>query len=513
MILPRKVLTPEQMRKVDAATVEAGIPGIILMENAAHRALEYLEECFGPLHRHRIAVICGKGNNGGDGLALARLLHVLHQPLSLRTALIAPPSGDAALALAMFHAAGLSHTDSVEEALAGATLIVDAILGTGLRGPAEGAALAAIEAVNRAEAKVFSIDIPSGLSGSSGNIPGALIRADATVTFTAPKVCHVIAPACDNMGALRISPIGSPEALYDDALLGLVTPECIATLFAPRQKESNKGRYGHVLVVAGARGKSGAAAMAGMAALRAGAGLVTVACPASALDAIAAFAPELMTEPLPETPDGVLSDAAFARIEELAFIRSLIAIGPGLGTGDGARKTVAQLFASVRKPMVLDADALNCLAMSEWPGKVRYPRILTPHPGEMSRLTGLSVAEIQADRLNTAQEFARKRNVTLVLKGHRTLTAFPDGRLWVNPSGSPAMSTAGTGDILTGLTAGLLAQFPEQTDLAVAAAVYWHGLAGELAANKLSEQTVIATDLLHSLSEASRVITNVSYRG
>lgn len=511
MILPRPVLTPEQMQRVDAETIAAGIPGIILMENAAHRALEYLAECFGPLRGHRIAVICGKGNNGGDGLAVARLLHVLYQPKGLQVVVLGEPTGDAGTNLIMLQGAGVGLAPDVPTALAGATLVVDAILGTGLRGSAAGDALAAIEAVNATEAKVFSIDIPSGLSGSSGNIPGVFVRADATITFTAPKICHVIAPACDHMGALRISPIGSPEWLFSNAELRLVTPESIASLFAPRPKESNKGRYGHVLIVAGARGKSGAAAMAGLAALRAGAGLVTVACPVAALDSVAAYAPELMTEPLAETLDGTLDEGALGRIEELASTRTVVAIGPGIGTGDGSRKIVKSLFEHLNKPLILDADALNCMTETEWQGSGDHARILTPHPGEMSRLTGVSVARVQQDRLSTAQTFARSRNVTLILKGNRTLTAFPDGRVWVNPTGSPAMATGGTGDILTGMTAGLLAQFPEQAELTTAAAVYWHGLAGEIASCHLSEQTVIATDLLQYLSEASRVITNVPY--
>ena len=248
--------------------------------------------------------------------------------------------------------------------------------------------------------------------------------------------------------------------------------------------------------------------MASLAALRAGAGLVTVACPASALASIAAHSPELMTEPLPETASGVLSAAAYDKIVELASTRTFIAIGPGLGTHDETRQVVARLFAELQKPMVVDADALNCVAGSDWKGTGAL-RVLTPHPGEMSRLSGLSIKEVQADRVACARSLAESRNVVVVLKGDGTLIAFPDGRVWINPTGSPAMATGGTGDILTGMVAGMAAQFPHETDLAIAGAVYLHGAAGQLAAAQLCEQPVIATDLLLYFGEAIRAITDL----
>ncbi len=397
----------------------------------------------------------------------------------------------------------------------------DAILGTGLIGPAKGSALDAIVEINSAFpfAKVIAVDIPSGLSGESGVPPGEYVRADATVTFTAPKVCHAMPPACDLMGDLVIASIGSPASIYENDAglqLALVTPESIAPLFAPRPRDSNKGKFGHVLVVAGSRGKPGAAAMAGLSALRAGAGLVTVACPESAVSAVSSHTAELMTEPLPETAAGEISRAAFERIMELAGKRTLVAIGPGIGTDDETRATVMRLFNELRKPMVVDADALNCLAAGEWSGINGSGingmlRVLTPHPGEMSRLTGRSIADIQSDRIPAARAFATSRNVTVVLKGERTLIGFPDGRVWINPTGSPSMATGGTGDILTGMVSGLMGQFPHEPDLAVAAAVYLHGLAGEIAARRGTEQTVIATDLLGCLAEGIRAITNIPH--
>jgi NAD(P)H-hydrate epimerase len=265
-----------------------------------------------------------------------------------------------------------------------------------------------------------------------------------------------------------------------------------------------------VLLIAGSRAKPGAAAMAGLAALRAGAGLVTVACPASALASIASHTAELMTEPLPETATGEIARAAFDRISELAAKRSLIAIGPGIGTNDETREVVQRLFAEAPQPMVIDADALNCLAETDWKGD-RALRVLTPHPGEMSRLTGSTIPEIQADRVSAARSFAAKRNVVVVLKGERTLIGFADGRVWINPTGSPAMAKGGTGDILTGMVSALVGQFPDDSDRAIAAAVYLHSLAGEIAARHRTEQTVLATDLLQYLPEGIRGITNIPH--
>jgi hydroxyethylthiazole kinase-like uncharacterized protein yjeF len=516
---PRKVLTPVEMGAVDRATIEAGIPGIILMENAAHRVVEYIAAHFAPVGEQRIVVVCGKGNNGGDGLAIARQLHVRFNPRSMHVVIMSDPSelrGDAAANLAMLRASGVQEYRDFGPEMRSASLVIDAVLGTGLSGPADGPALGAIVEINSSFpfAKVVAVDIPSGLSGESGTPPGEYVRADATVTFTAPKVCHAMPPACDLMGDLVIAPIGSPPAMYenDDRIqLALVTPESIAQVFAPRPRDSNKGKFGHVLVVAGSRNKPGAAAMAGLSALRAGAGLVTVACPESALSAVSSHTAELMTEPLPETPSGEISEAAFAHIVELAGKRTLVAIGPGIGTDDETRATVMRLFNELREPMVIDADALNCLAAGEWTGNAQMVRVLTPHPGEMSRLAGQSIPEIQANRIACCRALATSRNVIVVLKGERTLIGFPDGRVWINPTGSPSMATGGTGDILTGMVSGLMGQFPHDSDRAIAAAVYLHGLAGEIAARRSSEQTVIATDLLNCLAEGIRAITNIPH--
>ena len=496
-----KVLTAEQMREVDRRTMELGIPGIVLMENAAHRVVEFLERRFAPLAGQRIAVLCGKGNNGGDGLAIARQLHVRFHPLALDVVLLAAPEemkGDAAANLRMLGAAGCPALAAIPERARHATLVVDALLGTGISGAAGGRMLEGIRAINSAfpMARVVAVDIPSGMASDSAGPTGETARAEATVTFTAPKPAHVLPPNCDRVGELVVAPIGSPEDLYGDAWLSLVEPAMFRALLGPRPRDGHKGTFGHVLVVAGSRGKSGAAAMAGIAALRAGAGLVTVASAASAIQAIAAHAPELMTEPLAETHNGAILQAI--DLEAAAEGKTVIAIGPGLGRYPGTETLVATAAEQFTQPMVLDADALGA-RVSGTPGRVR---VLTPHPVEMARITGLTVAEILKDRVAAARLLATARHATVVLKGERTLIAFPDGRVWINPTGTPAMGKGGSGDILTGLIAGFLAQTPAQPGEAVAAAVYLHGRAGELGARALGERCLLATDLLRYLPQA-----------
>jgi hydroxyethylthiazole kinase-like uncharacterized protein yjeF len=498
-----KVLTAAQMREVDRLTIERGIPGLVLMENAGSRVVEFLARKFAPLASHRIVVICGKGNNGGDGLVVARQLHIRFHPRALHVVLVADPAelrGEAADNFRMLTASGCPFLRQVTPDMRLATLVIDGLLGTGVKGPATGAMLESIREINTGFplAKIVAVDIPSGMPSDSGAAVGEFVRADYTVTFTAPKVSQALPPNCDYVGELHVVPIGSPPELFDDVTLSLVEPRQFQELLAPRPRSGHKGDFGHVLVIGGAHGKTGAAAMAGLAALRAGAGLVTVACSDSNLTAVT---PTLMTAPLPDSQS----------VAALAERKDVIAIGPGLGADPALVSLTRSLFAESDKPMVVDADGLNALAghVPNLPGTGRL-RVLTPHPGEMSRLTGKSVAAIQADRIGAAGSFATERNVVLVLKGERTLIAFPDGRVWINPTGTPAMGTGGTGDILTGMIAGFLGQFTKQPDLAIAAAVYLHGLAGELGAAAKGEKSLIATDLLDFLPAAIQACANLS---
>jgi NAD(P)H-hydrate epimerase len=513
-----KVLTAAEMREIDRLTIEAGIPGIVLMENAAHRVMEFLEREYAPLAAHRIVVLCGKGNNGGDGLAIARQLYTRIQPRSLDVVLAAEPAelrGDAAANLHMLEACGCPYTHELAPHMQHATLVIDAVLGTGVRGAAQGWPLEMIRAINDGfpNAQVVAVDLPSGMNSDAGDNEGPCARAHATVTFTAPKRCHVLAPNCDRIGRLAIGAIGTPPAMLDDFAslwLSLVEPRWFAPLFAHRPRGGHKGDFGHVLVVAGSVGKTGAAAMAGISALRAGAGLVTVATAAPALNSVAAPYPELMTEPLAQTETGGIGSRALAQLETLAANKSLLAIGPGIGGHPETVALVKSLYERSPLPMVMDADALNAI-----PGPFIHPggpRILTPHPGEMARLAAIPTAQVQAGRIENARSHATNRGVTVVLKGQRTLVAFPDGRVWINPTGTPAMATGGSGDILTGLIAGLMAQFPAEADYAIGAAVWLHGRAGELGAAKHGEKFLIATDLLELLPEAMRELAD-HYRG
>jgi ADP-dependent NAD(P)H-hydrate dehydratase / NAD(P)H-hydrate epimerase len=489
-----KVLTPDEMREVDRRAIEAGMPAIVLMENAGARVVEFLAARFAPLQSQRIVIICGKGNNGGDGLVIARQLFTRFQPKSLHVLLASDPNdfkGEAAANFRMWQLCGGKVVNSIEPGMRAATIVVDALLGTGLRGPVTGPYAGFIEEINSGfpQARVIGVDVPSGKA-----------RADHTVTFVAPKIDQILWPDYERSGELIVSPIGVPGEFLEEIRLNVSEPRDFAPLFAPRTRNSNKGLYGHVLVVAGSPGKTGAAAMTGLSALRAGAGLVTVASSQEATPAIASHAPELMTEPL--------EDVTFNAIRNAAEGKTLVAVGPGLGTHHLTVEVVRRLFSGIELPMVVDADALNALAGSEFYGTGRM-RVLTPHPGEMSRLCGKSTGEVQRDRLGVARGFAAARNVTVVLKGERTVIAFPDGRAWINPTGSPALATAGTGDILTGLIAGLMAQFPSQQELAVRAAVWLHGRAGEIGAARLTEKAFIATDVLTFLPEAMRECASV----
>lgn len=469
-----KVLTAAQMREADRRTIEAGVPGLILMENAAMRVVEFLAERYGPLNGQRIAVFCGKGNNGGDGLAIARQLWSRFGA-RVEVVLACEPDefrGDAAANWRMLEVSGCPVAKACDPRTA---IVVDALLGTGLDGAPRGRVAEMIAAIRGLDgAHVVAVDIPSGL-GFDG------VRAEATVTFAAPKVEHYLSAEADRVGELVVASIGIPAQFLDGEpgqWLNVTEAREVGALLQPRARDGHKGTYGHVLIVGGAVGKSGAAAMAGLAALRAGAGLTTVAC-----DDASRMALELMTAPLDAPP-----------VEG----KTVLAIGPGLGTAPSVAALLKRLVEGERL-RVLDADALNIAAAE---GLSIKGCIVTPHPGEMSRLTGKTTAEIQSNRLEEAREFAMQRGCTLVLKGHRTLIAFADGTVWINPTGNPGMATGGSGDILTGMIAGLMAQFPERAREAVMAAVWLHGRAGDRAAEAIGEQCMIATDLLEYLPRA-----------
>ena len=384
-------------------------------------------------------------------------------------------------------------------------VLLDAILGTGFKPPVSGLYADAIRLMNASSAPVVAVDIPSGADADvMGEQTGAVARADAVVTFTAPRPAHIFGRLTD--GPTVIAPIGSlDEAIVSSLQLNLITAREIAPLIGARPLAANKGNFGHVLVIGGALGKAGSVAMAGIAALRTGAGLSTVATPKSVLATVAGFHPEVMTEPLDETEAGTISTRAGERMDALIKGMTVLAVGPGISRNPETSEFVRSLVVKSKTPLVLDADGLNAFEgrASELNGKGRT-LVITPHPGEMARLAASTIAAVQRDRINVARTFAREHELIVVLKGHRTLIAQPDGTVWVNTTGNPGMATGGTGDILTGMVSGLIAQNPERIVEAVVAAVHLHGLAGDVARESMGEHSLVATDLVKALPEAFR---------
>ncbi len=508
-----KIVTAAEMREIDRTTSQRfGVPSLTLMENAGAAVADFVISQYPSAER--IGVICGKGNNGGDGFVAARKLHGAGR--GVRVVLLAEPSelrGDAADMFSKLPMAPviLRSKEDLKGEQAGAVfeseVLLDAILGTGFKPPVSGLYAEAIRLLNASSAPVVAVDIPSGADADvMGEQTGSVARADAVVTFTAPRPAHIFGRLTD--GPIVIAPIGSPdEAIVSSLQLNLITARELAPLIAPRPLAANKGSFGHVLVIGGSVGKAGSVAMAGMAALRAGAGLSTVATPKSVLATVAGFHPEVMTEPLDETDAGSISTRALAGggMDALIKGKTVLAVGPGISRHPETSEFVRSLVVKWKTPLVLDADGLNAFEgrAGELNGKERS-LVITPHPGEMARLVGSTVVAVQRDRINTARTFAREHALIVVLKGHRTLIAQPDGMVWVNTTGNPGMATGGTGDILTGMVAGLIAQNPERIVEAVVAAVHLHGLAGDVARESMGEHSLVATDLVKALPEAFR---------
>jgi NAD(P)H-hydrate epimerase len=516
------VLSAAEMQACDRLTTERfKVPSLDLMRAASAAVAAFARQQFP--HARRVTVICGRGNNGGDGMMAARQL--ASAGLEVTTLLLGARdglSGDAAEAWRELTspAHGMVHVIEAPEDLAQhndslqADLILDAVVGTGFKPPLKGLALAALEWLLPTKAPILAVDLPSGWPAdeTAATITGKVFPADAVITFTAPKPAHVFGALTRRWSQpIVVAPIGSPPEAMVSALQLDWAGSSMALVQAPRTGAANKGNFGHVLVVGGtmgaAGGKSGAPAMASLAALRAGAGLVTAAVPAPALAQVSAIAPELMTWPLAATPAGAIAAENLAPefLSALTAGKTVLAIGPGLGQSPETVKFTTGMLSGTKIPAVIDADALNILAAKPvLLAKLAKGRtlVLTPHPGEMARLMGITVPEVQANRLEVARGFAQRTGVILVLKGARTLIAHPDGRVAVNTTGNPGMAKGGSGDLLTGLVAGLLAQHPTSAARAVEAAVYLHGLAADLAVRALDEHTLLATDSLPHLSQA-----------
>ncbi|HZQ70266.1 MAG TPA: NAD(P)H-hydrate dehydratase [Terriglobales bacterium] len=506
-----KIVTADEMRAIDRASSERyGVPSLTLMENAGTQVADFVLRTY-PAAK-RIGVISGKGNNGGDGFVVARKLKEAGR--EVRIILLAEPAelrGDAAEMFGKLPVAPLVIRNSEDwnsdsaRSVFGSEVLIDAVLGTGFKPPVRGLYADAIAAMNASSVPVVAVDTPSGADADAMEADAATkVRADAVVTFTAPRPAHIFANL--TQGPIVVAPIGSPEeAIVSSLNLYVITPRYVAPYIGARPSDSNKGSFGHVLVIGGSVGKAGAAAMAGFSALRVGAGLSTVATPKSVLPTVAGFHPELMTEPLAETEAGTIALSAleYGRMDQLVEHKTVLALGPGISRQADTAQFVRTVVAKYTAPMVLDADGLN--AFEGRAAELRAGElVITPHPGEMARLTGLSVAEIQKARLAVARKFARERGVIVVLKGYRTLVTKPDGEVWVNTTGNPGMATGGTGDILTGMVAGMMAQHRARIFEAVCAAVYLHGLSGDIARESAGEQSMVATDLVRTLPEAMR---------
>jgi hydroxyethylthiazole kinase-like uncharacterized protein yjeF len=509
-----RILNAAQMREADRYTIEEiGIPSLVLMENAGRQVVAAMEAAYETQLAGRVAVLCGRGNNGGDGFVVARTL--IQRGIDASVFIlgsVAEVRGDARTNLDILGRLGVTVVEVGDEQtwelhfseISQCTLMVDAIFGTGLTSPLGGMMETVVADVNAAGIPIVAIDLPSGLSADTPHLIGDCIDASMTVTLAAPKLPLVLPPGEAQAGDVVIADIGIPSDVIDGLegpRIELLTPEQLRPLVGPRVPDSHKGDYGRVTVIAGSRGKTGAAHLAAMGALRSGAGLVTVATPACCLPIIAAMAPEYMTEALPEGKGGSLSPGAVDAV--VALQHDVIACGPGLGRDAGVAAFVRALVDRATVPLVLDADALTVLADDPGvlTGSEEREIIITPHPGEMARLIGSSVEEVQGNRIEVAGHFAATHRVYVVLKGHRTIIATPEGHVFINPTGNAGLATGGTGDVLTGMIAAWLAQLLD-AEAACRLAVFVHGAAGDLAEAAIGQVAMTATDLVARLGEA-----------
>lgn len=514
----QKIVTAAQMREMDRKTSEEyGVPSLVLMENAALRVVDLLRERFGPLRGKKIAVVCGKGNNGGDGLALARHL-ATRFGADVRVCLAASPgdlSGDAAANLYMAQAFGLDicgdcTLETLHGQMIGAALLVDALLGTGIKGGVEGPLADIIEAMNASGLPIVSVDVPSGLDADTGQVAGACVQADFTVTFALPKFGLMIYPGAAQAGELVTADLGMPRPVMQAEEVSVMATEAVDVVrWLPRRvngRDSNKGQFGHVTVLAGSLGFAGAPTLSAEAAARTGAGLVTLAVPKGIQNVLMArVSPVVMTKGLDETAAGTFAESAVQAALKLAEKGTAAAIGPGLGGSETeeTRAFVRQFVQNCPVPLVIDADALNVLAGEPDRGVARIrgrqaATILTPHPGEMGRLLGMETKAVQADRRAAVERAAETYGCVVLLKGARTLIADLQGRLCINTTSNPGMATGGAGDVLTGVLAALLASMDAWEAAAVGA--YLHGMAGDIAAEAQGGPAgLIATDLIDHL--------------
>ena len=509
-----KVATAEVMQRLDRRTIEeAGIPGIVLMENAGREAVREILKSYPAILKGKVAIIAGKGNNGGDGFVIARYL--LNRGVSVKVFLLAAREevkGDARSNLAILStmkaplveiqdlSSWKAHLAEVE----GCCLIVDAILGTGLASKVKGVVREVIEDLHHCEIPTVAVDLPSGLDATTGEILSVCVKADLTITFGLPKRGMLIYPGAHYAGRIKIVDISIPHHLLEEEPITdfLLDFESMSRVLRARDPDAHKGHYGHVLVIAGSQGKTGAAVLASLAAARVGAGLVTLGIPESLHSIVEGKLTEVMTEPLAEGEPGFLGMESFKKIRTLTEGKKVIALGPGISTREGAVTLVTKVVEDITIPLVIDADAINALSGNlEVLRRRKTPLVLTPHPGEMARLTGTNTQAIQKDRVTIARDFATRYGCYLVLKGARTIIADPGGSVFINPTGNAGMASGGMGDILTGMITGFIAQGYEVLTSAQLA-VFLHGMLGDLVAAESGPVGLLAGDLLSEIPRA-----------
>lgn len=508
-----RILDSEAMREVDRAAIEdIGIPSLVLMENAAIGLADAIGEIYPDAAS--VAIFCGPGNNGGDGLALAR--HLTARGYHVQVSLVTGGSemrGDALTQLEICRLLGLAieeygPEDSGVAAVDSAhrlDLAVDALFGTGLTRPLGGHFAEWVTMINTLSVPCVAVDLPSGLDASAAQIMGPHVQAEMTVAFGAPKIAHILPPAAEAVGEVVIADLGIPAELVEqaDGDLHLLEAEELSSEVSTRLLSSHKGDYGHAVIVAGSVGKAGAAILAAQGAMRSGAGLVTVATPGTVAQTVDLGSLESMTLPLEEGPDG-LAEESIEKILHFVHGKQVLALGPGLGTEESTLQVIRAIVRDSEAPVVLDADGLNAFAgAADAMVEGRADRILTPHPGELARLLGVTAGEIQADRVASARSGALRTDSVVVLKGHKTLIAEPAGRIFVNPTGNPGMASGGTGDVLTGIITGLVSRGLEAS-VAARLGTYLHGSAGDLAGIERGEESLTASDILQQLPEAFR---------
>lgn len=512
--MPMKILNSAEMKRIDQKTIQqVGIPGVVLMENAGLQMVKAIEDMRQPTLPMKVAIFCGKGNNGGDGYVVARHLYNRgHKPLIILLARRKEITGDAKINLNIALNMGIELLEvptpqlwqNQKLPLQSFDLIVDAMLGTGLSKPVTGFYKEIIEEINRSGVMVASIDIPSGLSADTSQVMGTAVKADLTVTFACPKYAHILPPAEEYVGRLVVADISIPQRVIEEegVHINLIDEELIREIFPRRKANTHKGHYGHLLIIAGSEGKTGAACLAGEGALRIGTGLVTVATPQSCNPILEVKLTEVMTAALPETTDRTISEKAIEPTHHLLEGKSALAIGPGLSLNSQTQYYIQQVVSTSSLPTIIDADGIN--AFADCPDKLKgsgKSLAITPHPGEMGRLIKMKPENILKDRIGICRRFSQEHHLWIVLKGYRTVISTPEGEVYINPTGNPGMASGGTGDVLTGMIAGLVAQKLPMTD-ALILGVYLHGLAGDMAAEQMGENYLAAADILDFLPDA-----------